>query len=198
MTELLYQGHASFRLVSSEGKVVYIDPYAGEGYEMAADAVFCSHEHKDHSDIEKVNLKENCRIFHYPQLLINGEYQTVDIGDISVRAVPAYNDKHPAETTVGMVVSAGGRKMYFASDTNLIPEMNDLTSEKIDYAFFPTDGFFNMGPEEAGECAKIVAAVHSTPIHTCKNTEGIFNEENALKFKADGRLILHPGEKITW
>ena len=39
MTELLYQGHASFRLVSPEGIVIYIDPYAGEGYEKEADAV---------------------------------------------------------------------------------------------------------------------------------------------------------------
>ena len=198
MTELLYQGHASFRLVSPESIVIYIDPYAGEGYDVPADAVFCSHEHKDHSDTEKVLLKDSAQIFHYPQLLINGEYQTVRIGDVFVLAVPAYNDKHPRETTVGLLVSAGGRKMYFASDTNFIPEMKELAAEKIDYAFFPTDGFFNMGPEEAGECAKAVAAVHSTPIHTCKNTDGIFKEENALIFEAEGRLILHPGEKITW
>ena len=29
MTELLYQGHGSYRLTSEHGAVVYIDPFAG-------------------------------------------------------------------------------------------------------------------------------------------------------------------------
>lgn len=31
MAELLYQGHGSYRIVSNEGVVIYVDPYAGEG-----------------------------------------------------------------------------------------------------------------------------------------------------------------------
>ncbi len=34
MAELLYQGHGSYRIVSNEGVVIYVDPYAGEGYHM--------------------------------------------------------------------------------------------------------------------------------------------------------------------
>ena len=30
MAELLYQGHGSYRIVSNEGVVIYVDPYAGE------------------------------------------------------------------------------------------------------------------------------------------------------------------------
>ena len=37
MAELLYQGHGSYRIVSNEGVVIYVDPYAGEGYDMPAD-----------------------------------------------------------------------------------------------------------------------------------------------------------------
>ena len=37
MAEILYQGHGSFRLTTSEGSVIYIDPYAGEGYDRPAD-----------------------------------------------------------------------------------------------------------------------------------------------------------------
>ena len=33
---LLYQGHGSLRIVTKEGKVIYIDPFAGEGYDAAA------------------------------------------------------------------------------------------------------------------------------------------------------------------
>ena len=31
---LLYQGHGSLRIVTAEGKVIYIDPCAGEGYDL--------------------------------------------------------------------------------------------------------------------------------------------------------------------
>ena len=34
---ILYQGHGSLRIVTEEGKVIYIDPYAGEGYDLPAD-----------------------------------------------------------------------------------------------------------------------------------------------------------------
>ena len=42
MAEILYQGHGSFRLTTSEGSVIYIDPYAGEGYDRPADLVLVS------------------------------------------------------------------------------------------------------------------------------------------------------------
>ena len=39
MSKLLYQGHGSLRIVTSERKVIYIDPYAGEGYDLPADLI---------------------------------------------------------------------------------------------------------------------------------------------------------------
>ncbi|MBP5395997.1 MAG: hypothetical protein J6Y34_03270, partial [Bacteroidales bacterium] len=32
--KLLYQGHGSLRIVTGDGKVIYVDPYAGEGYDL--------------------------------------------------------------------------------------------------------------------------------------------------------------------
>ena len=40
---LLYQGHGSLRIVTCEGKVIYIDPYAGEGYDLSADLILITH-----------------------------------------------------------------------------------------------------------------------------------------------------------
>ena len=42
MAELLYQGHGSYRIVSNEGVVIYVDPYADD---MPADIVIVTHEH---------------------------------------------------------------------------------------------------------------------------------------------------------
>ena len=53
---LLYQGHASLRIVTAEGMVIYIDPYAGEGYDLPADLILVTHNHSDHNAV-KVNTK---------------------------------------------------------------------------------------------------------------------------------------------
>ena len=31
MAKLLYQGHGSYRITADDGRVLYVDPYAGEG-----------------------------------------------------------------------------------------------------------------------------------------------------------------------
>ena len=58
MAKLLYQGHASLRITTSKGKIVYIDPYAGEGYDKPADMVLITHEHYDHNGIHLIHLKD--------------------------------------------------------------------------------------------------------------------------------------------
>ena len=50
---LLYQGHASLRIVTGDDKVIYIDPFSGEGYDMPADLILQTHDHFDHKDMSK-------------------------------------------------------------------------------------------------------------------------------------------------
>lgn len=196
MRALLYQGHASFRLVSKCGTVVYIDPYAGEGYELPADIILVSHFHPDHSMVEKCTLKENGLILTPKELLVNGEYQTVEAGGLVIRAVPAYNEKHSRNDTVGFLIRDDDILCYIAADTSKIPEMEELKKENVTYAMLPCDGYFNMGADEAAECAEIIGAKYAVPVHTCKNTEGIYSEENAKRFKCKNRLLIKPGEYI--
>ena len=49
---LLYMGQASIRIVTGQGKVIYIDPYAGDAYDLPADLILVTH---DHSDVDKVS-----------------------------------------------------------------------------------------------------------------------------------------------
>lgn len=60
-----------------------------------------------------------------------------------------------------------GTKIYILGDTSKIPEMADFAKENITYALLPIDGVYNMGPEEASECASIIGAKYDIPIHTC-------------------------------
>lgn len=73
MAELLYQGHGSYRIVSNEGVVIYVDPYAGEGYEMPADIVIVTHEHSDHNQVDLVTLKDDGVILRHGDLFVDGE-----------------------------------------------------------------------------------------------------------------------------
>ena len=43
MPKLFYQGHSSFRITTNEGQVIFIDPFAGVGYETPADLVLITH-----------------------------------------------------------------------------------------------------------------------------------------------------------
>ncbi len=44
MPLLLFQGHASLRLTANDGRVVYIDPYKGKGYDVPADIILITHQ----------------------------------------------------------------------------------------------------------------------------------------------------------
>ena len=57
MATMLFQGHGSYRLETKDGVVVYVDPFAGEGYDVQADLILITHEHFDHNQTDKVPQK---------------------------------------------------------------------------------------------------------------------------------------------
>ncbi|HCC35397.1 MAG TPA: hypothetical protein DEQ02_07110 [Ruminococcaceae bacterium] len=73
--------------------------------------------------------------------------------------------------------------------------MATLAERKLDYAFFPCDGRYNMDAAAASECAALVGARHSVPYHL--TPEAPFDRELAEQFQAEGRLIVANGEEIT-
>lgn len=76
---LLYQGKASIRIVTAEGKIIYIDPYAGAGYGLPADLILVTHAHFDHSSIETVQSQnDNCVIITQEEALADGVHQTCE------------------------------------------------------------------------------------------------------------------------
>ncbi len=195
MAKLLYQGHGSFRLTSAGGTVVYIDPFAGKGYDRPADGILVSHEHGDHNQVQLVKLKEGGRIWRAADLLRDGRYGQCEIGEIVVMATPAYNKNHDRKACVGFMVGVDDLALYFAGDTSTTDSMPAMRLDKIDYAFLPCDGIYNMDVKEASACAQTIHAKHSVPIHMAPGA--LFDQKIADAFEGPGKLILHPGEEIT-
>ena len=176
MTELLYQGHGSYRLTSEHGAVVYIDPFAGEGYDKPADLVLVSHEHSDHNQVSRVHLKPDGKVLRAANLIDGASYGGCLVKDVLVKATAAYNKNHPKSECVGFLISTGGKKLY--------------------YAFLPIDGIYNMNAIEAARCAEIIGAKCNIPVHM--KPGALFSQEMAESFHAENRLILRPGQTITW
>lgn len=195
MAKLLYQGHGSFRLTTGSGKVIYIDSFAGEGYDQPADLILVTHQHHDHNKTDLPPHSENCVIYQNTDALQNGVYQTADLADVRIEAVEAYNKNHDPKECVGYLVTVDNLLLYFAGDTSKTRQMETFADRNIDYAFLPCDGIFNMGIEEAIECANLIKAKHSVPVHMSPGK--LFSEKKAKKFTALNALTITPGTEIS-
>lgn len=191
--------HDAFKIAGS--KVIYTDPYkVTKGDE--ADIVLLSHEHFDHlslDDLKKV-IFPGTTIVASP-LCKDGlkdikvkDKQFIDpggkhlVGRVEIDAVPAYNTNkfrepghvfHPkGEKRVGFVVKMDGTTVYFAADTDFIPEMKSI---KCDIALLPVSGTYVMTAEEAAEAAAAINPKIAVPMHYAAI---VGTEADAHKFKS--------------
>ena len=193
--KIRWLGHSSFQIKTGE-KVLYLDLYRSKKLRERvpdklepATIVLVSHEHNDHcfpeaidevrSDDTVVIAPEGCRekLRYSFESLKPGEEST--FGNIRIRAVHAYNVKrfrspgnpfHPKGHGVGYLINVEGKTIYFAGDTDVIPEMNELGP--IDVALLPCGDTYTMDNLDAAEATKVIKPRVVIPMHTWdKSTE---------------------------
>ena len=163
--------HAS-TMIEAGGKTIYVDPAKPAKTEglPKADLIVITHEHYDHFDPEMLHAlsKPGTEVIapasvaaKYPaaKAMANGETRTW--GAWTVEAVPAYNLVrgpaagqyfHPKGRDNGYVLSYGGKRFYFSSDTEGVPEMRAL--KNIDVAFICMNLPYTMPPDEAADAVR--------------------------------------------
>jgi L-ascorbate metabolism protein UlaG (beta-lactamase superfamily) len=188
---LKYLGNAFVKITTTEGRVIYIDPYAINQSD-SADVVLITHEHECHNDLSRIVQKIDCEVIRTANAIQSGVYQSFTIGTIKVTAVPAYNAYHPKSDGVGFVVEFDSIKVYHAGGTENIPEMVNLASQKIDYALLP----MTPGPEKLTQAAAIIHARYDIPVHTIVSLSLAYDAALTARFTSPHKFVVLPGETI--
>ena len=191
--------HDTFRIAGT--KVVYTDPYQVKQQDKA-DVVLLSHDHFDHlnrEDLEKVCTpattvfasplcKEGLRGLKAKQVTFLDPGQKGTVDGLEIEAVPAYNTNkfrepgkafHPqGNSGLGFVLRMDGTRLYYAGDTDFIPEMKSI---QCDIALLPVSGTYVMTADEAAQAAAAIKPRVAIPMHYGAI---VGSEADAQKFKS--------------
>lgn len=238
-----WAGHATVR-IEMDGARLLTDPVlrprvfhlrrpdaVDAGIAAGLDAVLLSHMHLDHLDMRSLrDIGPGPRVIApsgSAALLARGGVRDVvevapgdevPIGGLVVQATYADHDGRrrtgaAAGPALGFLVR-GTRSVYFAGDTDLFPEMADLTDDPLDLALLPVWGWGprlgpgHLDPEGAAEALRLLAPRVAIPIHwgtyrpfwiprsaTFLSTPGAEFAEHAARLAPDVEVrVLAPGQ----
>jgi len=183
---ITFLGHGSLML-AFDGLIVHIDPWGKVADYSAlpdADILLLTHHHQDHLDPEALKeivtddtatiCTERCaKAVKHGEITVASYGDIIEVEELHIETVPAYNlDNlknpgghlvHPKGIGNGYIVSFGGLRLYFASETEFVPELKVI--EDIDVLFIAVDAVYNMTPSMAAEFVKALQPKIFYPIH---------------------------------
>jgi len=202
--------HASFQ-IRTEGKTIYIDLEKYSEFSDKADLILVTHLHTDHCDpaqIQKSRKPDTVVIAPSDCVSkIGGNVKTLKageetkVGNIHVKAVEAYGVKrfrspgnpfHPKGLGVGYLITAEGKTIYHAGDTDFIPEMRQL--KNIDVALLPSGDTYTMDNSDAAEAALAFKPRVVIPMHRWDTNPAELKEKIEAKSNIEV-MILKEGQE---
>lgn len=190
LARLHWLGHDAFRIDGPP--VIYLDPWQVPAGAPQADLILISHEHFDHcspEDIARLRRPDTVIVGSPAAVAKIKGAKAMRAGDrlavlgVEIEAVPAYNINKPfhpkAAGGLGFILTIEGERLYFAGDTDFIPEMKAI---RCDIALLPVSGTYVMTAEEAAEAARAIAPKVAIPMHYGAGVAG--TEADAERFRA--------------
>ena len=194
---LSFEGVASVKIKSKAGTVVYVDPGSVTGdFSEKADIVLVTHSHEEHLPRKDLQRKKTCIEITNREALVDDEYKTFTIKDITIEAVPVGGKYHPTGFGVGYLISFDGITVYISGDISFITDLSYLSCRKIDYAFYPIDGLYTMTPKKAAEVADAVGAKINIPFHQY-NDPSLNQHKEDFFTPANTKLVLESGQTVN-
>ena len=165
--KITYLGHSAFHLKGQQGTVV-IDPYKDSvGMTMkklSADVVAVSHQHDDHSAVEKVTStarREHPFIIDAP-----GEYE---VGGISVFGYQTYHDdvegKERGTNIIYAVQLDDVITVHLGDLGHTLSESLIETLGRVDVLLCPVGGVYTIDPKKAVEVIHDIGPSYIVPMH---------------------------------
>jgi L-ascorbate metabolism protein UlaG (beta-lactamase superfamily) len=224
--ELTWLGHSSFRL-DAGGKRIYIDPFLngnpkcpdGEQMPDTVDIIAITHGHGDHvGDAVELAKKHGATVIAPVELAGRLGSQgienvkdpnkggTVDVDGIRFTMTHAQhsssdNDGNYTGEPCGIVVRADGKTVYFAGDTNVFGDMQNVIARlyKPDVAVLPIGDHYTMGPEEAALAVELLGVKRVVPCHYGTFPALTGTPAELAKLVGSGVTVetIDPGETVT-
>jgi L-ascorbate metabolism protein UlaG (beta-lactamase superfamily) len=191
--ELTWLGHATFRIDTSSGKRIYIDPFLtgnpkcpeNELTPERVDIIALTHAHGDHlGDTVELAKKHGCTVIAAVEfadwLQIKHELKnvrdpnkggTVEVDGITFTLTNAHHSSSNNQLEYmgepcGIVLGADGKRVYFAGDTCVFGDMALIKRLYApDVAVLPIGGHYTMGPNEAAVALELLGTNRCVPCH---------------------------------
>jgi L-ascorbate metabolism protein UlaG (beta-lactamase superfamily) len=225
--DIRFLGHACFELTEGDTRVL-VDPFltgnpkaAVEAGELDPTHIFLTHGHADHyGDVVSIAKRTGAQCVAIVE--IAGELGeegvenvsdpniggTVDLGEVSVRLVPAWHTsttpKGTVNTPAGLVIRIGGKVVYHLGDTALFSDLRLVGErEPVDVALMCIGGHYTMDRHDAAVAAELVGAGTVVPCHyntfpPIETDAGAFKSD--VESRTGGRTkveVLEPGAALS-